>query len=148
LAKGAQRRKNRPPVNNAIIVKGLFGRGINSAVPPLVITARDVAMEILPATAKNTIGHPPRLPKSETNKHLVRFFSAYIFSAHSKLTRGKINSPFGSIAHDVTQQVPPITNKTPIRQNLNLGLSNRRRPIDVPIISAPPEAHLWIAVNS
>jgi hypothetical protein len=64
LAKGAQRRKNRPPVNNAIIVNGLFERGMNSAVPPLVITATDVAMEILPATAKNTMGHPPRLPKS------------------------------------------------------------------------------------
>lgn len=51
------------------------------------------------------------------------------------------------MAHDATQQVPPITNRAPIRPNLNLGLSNRRRPIDVPIISAPPEASAWNAVN-
>jgi hypothetical protein len=74
LAKGAGERKIRPTVNIAIIENGLAWTGINSAVPPLVITARDVAMEILPATAKNTIGHPPRLPKSEI-KHLLRFSS-------------------------------------------------------------------------
>ena len=65
LAKGAGERKIRPTVNNAIVENGLAGTGMNSAVPPLVITARDVAMEILPAMAKNTIGHPLRLPKTD-----------------------------------------------------------------------------------
>lgn len=59
-----------------------------------------------------------------------------------------VNSPFGSIAHDATQQVPPITNKKPIRPNLNLGLSNKRSPIDVPIISAPPETQIELTLRS
>jgi hypothetical protein len=60
--KGAERRNKRPIASKPIMVLGLLAKGMKSAEPPLVITARAVAIDTLPIHAKNKSCHPPRPP--------------------------------------------------------------------------------------